>query len=312
MAARSNTQSNLAAYIALTISMALVGTSMTANKFIVGKVPVLLAGEIRMLIACAGAIVMVLLIEGRLPTLDRRTHITLFLQSFVGTVLFNTLVLYGVDMTTAAAGGIILASTPAVIAIMSWALGDRLSRFAWVGILLTIGGILVVNLMGVQEGDDARRPILGAVFIFAAVICESLYTLIGRSIAGRGSPLGNTAWYCIYGALTFLPLTVGDVRHTNFAAIPASAWIALLYMGLAVTIVAILLWYMGLRTVPASQAGAFTGAMPITAVLSAWLLLGELIQLPHIIGMTLIMIGIVMVARSRALMVERARLRLRR
>ncbi len=294
---------NLAAFAALALSMTFVGTGITANKFIAGEVPVLLAGEIRMAIAMLGALALVILTEGGLPKIDRETHITIFLQSFFGTVLFNTLVLYGVDMTTAAAGGMILASTPAVIAIFSWLLGDRLGRFAWIGILLTIGGVLVVNTIGVQEGHDARRPFLGAVLIFAAVVCESLYTLLGRRIAGKASPLGNTAWYCIYGAATFLPLIVIDLFSTDYGAIPTSAWVALVYMGIAVTIVAILLWYIGLRTVPTSQAGAFTGAMPIAAVLSAWLVLGEHIGWAHIVGMGLIVTGIVLVARSRSTVV---------
>lgn len=304
MARSDKQQSTLSAYAALAVSMALVGTSMTANKFIVGHIPVLLAGEIRMLIACIGIVALVLVIEGRLPRLDHRSHITLFLQSFFGTVLFNTLVLYGIDMTTAAAGGIILASTPAVIAIMSWFVGDRLGRIAWVGVLLIIGGVLVVNVLGVEQGHDARRPLLGAALIFAAVVCESLYTLIGRVIAGRTSPLGNTAWYCIYGAATFLPLVVGDIRRTNFAEVPTATWISLLYMGMAVTVVAIALWYVGLRVVPASTAGAFTGTMPITAVLSAWLVLGERIQWPHIAGMVCIVMGILLVAKSRGAGIE--------
>lgn len=93
--------------------------------------------------------------------------------------------------------------------------------------------------------------------------------------------------------------------------IPQSAWIAMIYMGAVPGALAVLLWFYGLRQVPASIAGAFTGVMPISAVLSAWLVLGEEMAWPHILGMVLIMIGIVMVARSRGRIVDRKSLRLR-
>jgi drug/metabolite transporter (DMT)-like permease len=67
-----------------------------------------------------------------------------------------------------------------------------------------------------------------------------------------------------------------------------------------------------LRHVPASIAGAFTGVMPITAVLSAWIVLGEAIRWPHLEGMVLIVLGIVLVAHSRGRQVERTIALLRR
>lgn len=301
----SSTNPNLLAYTALTLSMATVGTSMTANKFIVDHVPVMIAGFVRFLAASIFIISLTLVIEGKLPKLDPRTKVILALQTFFGSFLFTILTLYGVDMTTAMISGIILAATPAVVAVMSWVLGDRLSRIAWIGVLLTIGGVLVVNVLGSPGEDVARRPILGASLIFLAVISEALYTMFARLIAGVASPLGVTSWYSIYGALMFLPAALWVMRDVSFASFPVSAWIAMAYMGAVPGAIAVLMWFYGLRQVPTSIAGAFTGVMPIAAVLSAAIVLGEAMQWPHIVGMILIMIGIVMVARSRGRMVER-------
>lgn len=308
---KPNSSSQLMAFTALAVSMAMVGTSMTANKFIVGEVPVMLAGLIRFLAAAVLMLVLTLLIDGRLPRLTRQTQITLAAQTFFGSFLFTILTLYGVDMTTAMVSGIILAATPAVVAIMSWVLGDRLSRIAWIGVLLTIGGVLIVNVLASPGEDVARRPILGAVLIFLAVVAEALYTMFARLIAGEASPLGITSWYSLYGAVMFLPSALWVVRDFELNSIPTSAWTAMIYIGVAPGALAVLLWFYGLRQVPASIAGAFTGVMPISAVFSAWLVLGEEIAWPHILGMVLIILGIVMVARSRGRIVTRKSLRLR-
>lgn len=310
-AIKQDSSSPLGAYLALAVSMAMVGTSMTANKFIVGDVPVMIAGFVRFLAASIFIISLTLLIERKLPKLDRRTQVILAAQTFFGSFLFTVLTLYGVDMTTAMVSGIILAATPAVVAVMSWVLGDRLSRIAWIGVLLTIGGVLVVNLLGSPGEEVARRPLLGAILIFLAVVSEALYTMFARLIAGQATPLGITSWYSIYGAIMFLPPSLWVVRGFQIDSIPLSAWTAMMYMGAVPGALAVLLWFYGLRQVPSSIAGAFTGIMPISAVFSARLMLDEQIQWPHIIGMVLIMIGIVMVARSRGRMVERKLLRLR-
>lgn len=304
-AIKQNSSSQLMAYLALAISMAFVGTSMTANKFIVGEVPVMIAGLIRFLAATVFMCSLTMLIDGKLPQLDRRTKVTLAAQTFFGSFLFTVLTLYGVDMTTAMVSGIILAATPAVVAMMSWVLGDRLSRIAWAGVLLTIGGVLVVNVLGTPDDELARRPILGAILIFLAVVSEAAYTMFARLIAGNASVLGITSWYSIYGALMFLPPALWVAQGFDFGGIPQSAWLAMIYMGAVPGALAVLLWFYGLRQVPASIAGAFTGVMPISAVLSAWLVLGEKMAWPHVLGMILIMIGIVMVARSRGRIVER-------
>lgn len=302
---RIDPSTQLASFTALALSMAMVGTSMTANKFIVGDVPVMVAGLVRFLAATVFIVALTLLIDGKLPRLDMRTKLILAAQTFFGSFLFTVLTLYGVDMTTAMVSGIILAATPAVVAILSWLLGDRLSRVAWIGVLLTIGGVLVVNLLGAPGEDSARRPLLGALLIFLAVVSEALYTMFARLIAGHGSALGITSWYSIYGALMFLLPALWVLRGFDIGAIPASAWAAMCYMGAVPGALAVLLWFYGLRHVPASIAGAFTGVMPITAVLSAWLVLGEAIRWPHLAGMALIVLGIVLVAGSRGRRVER-------
>ena len=291
--------SQRAAYLALAISMGFVGTSMTANKFIVDDVPVMVAGFVRFLAASFFMVAITLLLEGPLPLLPARTRLLLAAQTFFGSFLFTILTLYGVQMTTAMVSGIILAATPAVVAVMSWIVGDRLARTAWLGVLITIGGVMVVNLLGAPGDDQAQRPLLGAALIALAVICKALYTMFARLIAESASIFGMTSWYSIYGALMFLPVALWQVPHTHVQNIPLSAWLAMIYMGAVPGALAVLLWFYGLRRVSPGIAGAFTGVMPITAVLSASLVLGEPIGWAHLVGMALIVCGIVLVARSR-------------
>lgn len=294
------TSERLPALVALATGMGIVGTSMTANKFIVGELPIMLASGARFAIASAVLLALVQLVEGGLPRIPARLHLVLVAQALVGVFGFNVFVLLGVDMTTATISGIITAMTPAVIAVISFALGDRLGPGAWLGVALTIGGVVLVNLLATPEEEAARRPLLGAALVFLAVVGEALYTVLGRQVATRMTPLAIATFICLYGLVMFLPFALWDLRGFDLGSAAISAWIAVAYLALVVTVFAFVIWFVGLRTIPASTAGAFTGMIPITAVLSAWLLLGEHIGWAHIAGIALVLAGILLVATSRA------------
>lgn len=293
------TSEQLPALVALASGMGIVGTSMTANKFIVGQLPIMLASGVRFAIASAVLLALVRLVEGGLPRIPARLHLVLVAQALVGVFGFNVLVLLGVDMTTATISGIITAMTPAIIAIISFALGDRLGPGAWLGVALTITGVILVNLLATPPEDAARRPLLGATLVFLAVVGEALYTILGRQVATRISPLSTATFICLYGLAVFLPFALWDLRQENLDEAAPSAWFAVIYLALVVTVFAFVIWFVGLRVVPASTAGAFTGMIPITAVLSAWLILDERIGWAHIAGIALVLSGILLVASSR-------------
>lgn len=293
------TSERLPALLALATGMGIVGTSMTANKFIAGEFPIMLASAVRFAIATAVLLVLVKLIDDGLPKIPRRLHGILAAQAFFGVFGFNVLVLLGVDMTTATISGIITAMTPAMIAIISFAMGDRLGTVAWAGVGLTIGGVVLVNLLATPPEEAARRPLLGAFLVLLAVIGEALYTVLGRQVATRMTPLSIATFICIYGLLMFLPFALWDLVGFDAGAAPASAWVAIVYLAIVVTVIAFVIWFVGLRTIQASTAGAFTGMIPITAVLSAWLILGEEIGWAHIAGIALVLTGILLVANAR-------------
>lgn len=299
MSSPTPTHGRLPALLALATGMGIVGTSMTANKFIVGHIPIMLASAIRFAIASAVLLVLVRLIEDRLPRIPARLHGVLIAQAFFGVLAFNVLVLIGVDMTTATLSGIITAVTPAMIAIISFTLGDRLDRMAWIGVVLTIGGVVLVNLLVSPPEEAAPRPLLGAILIFLAVIGEALYTILGRQVATIITPLSTATYICLYGLAMFLPFALWDLRGIEMASVPASTWIAIAYLAVVVTVFAFVIWFVGLRTIPASTAGAFTGMIPITAVLSAWLILNERVGWAHFAGIGLVLVGILMVATGR-------------
>jgi drug/metabolite transporter (DMT)-like permease len=288
---------NLTSYLALASAMFIVGTSVVASKIVVDTLPIFTGSAIRFLIAA----VILLAIVGRaggIPRLPARLHLIIALQALAGIVLFNALLMLGLDLTTAIASGIITSTTPAVIAMMSLALGDRLRLIGWIGVTLAVLGVVIVNLFGTADAGSATRPLLGATLVFLAVVGEALYTVLGKIAAPALKPVPMATLVTVYGFILFLPFAATDIAELHPSDVPLKGWLAIVYLALIVTVVAFALWFHGLQHVPASTAGAFTGMIPVGTIVATAIFLDEPVQPLHLAGMAVVIAGIVLVARG--------------
>ena len=282
----------------LALAMMLVGSSVVSAKFLVEQFPIFLGLGIRQVTATLIMLAIVLLVEKHLPRISKRDHGIVLLQSATGVVMFNVLLLAGVDRTTAAASGIITSTVPAWIALLSLVLGERTSRLTMIGIGMAVGGVLVVNIAGGDAGSDrASAPVLGGVLVMGAVIGEALFTVCGKALSGRVTPLANCFLVCVYGSAMFLPVALWQLPGFDFGQVAASGWIALAWSAGPVMIGAFFLWFTGLKVVPANSAAVYTGLIPISALVCSAIFLGERIGWPHVAGMGFVVAAILLVAR---------------
>ncbi len=291
----------LLARISMATAMMLVGSTVVSARFIVESFPILLALGIRQAVATLILIPIVLLTQGGLPRASWRDHWIVLLQTLTGVVLFNILLLIGVDLTTAATAGIITSTVPAVIAVISRFLGEQISRTTALGIALAIGGVLVVNIAGAVSGDgsgDAPNPVLGGILVFGAVVAEALFSIFGWRLSGRMTPITNCFLVCFYGMVMFAPFAIWYAPGFDFGEVPASGWLALAWSTGPVMIGAFFLWFSGLRVIPAGKAAVFTSLIPISAVACSAVFLGEHLGWAHAVGTACVIAAIVLVSRN--------------
>ncbi|MBI4172343.1 MAG: DMT family transporter [Actinobacteria bacterium] len=282
--------------------MAIVGSSVVVGKLVVARVPVFLIGGLRLAFACLVLVPALLLAERGRPRVGARDLAVLALQAFTGIFVFTTLLLFGLTLTSAAAGGIVTSTTPAVAGALSvLLLGERLTRARAGGIALAVLGVLAITL-GVPgtPGADGSSPVLGNLLVFGAVVGEALFIVCGKVAAARVAPLTAATTISVLGLLMFLPFAAWEAARFDFAGVTAADWAALAYYGLVVTVLAFVLWARGLAIVPASTAAAFTAVLPVSAVLLAYALLDEPFQWAHLAGGACVIAGIGLLAREGA------------
>lgn len=284
----------------LAASQLLVGTTVISAAYMAKAFPVFVGMAIRQTVALMLLVIIFRVLRLQLPKLTRRDHGIVLLQTITGVVLFNGFLMLGVERTTAAASGVITATLPAMIAVLSLALGERISRLTVYGIMVAMVGLVIVNLPGdAATSSQAPAPLLGGGLVMAAVVCEALFTIIGKSLVHKVTPLQNCLLLCAYGSAMLLPLAIWQLPNASFADAPLSGWLAIIWSAGPVMVGATSLWFGGLKFIPASAAAVYTGLIPVSAVLLSFALLGEAISWKHVIGMALVILAVVLVARPR-------------
>jgi drug/metabolite transporter (DMT)-like permease len=292
------------AFGCLALSMSLVGSYVGLSKQLVLIFPIFLLAWLRFGIGGLAMLHWLRKPASELP-MTAQTKKLVFLESFLGNFLFSICMLYGISLTSAVAAGVIMASIPAAVALMSWAfLRERVSGRTWLAVACAVLGIALVTLSKSEQtmpissrpsGDLAtKNALLGNLLIFGAVLCEAAYAVIGKKLTGSLGPKRITALINLWGFALVTPLGIWQAWQFNFSSVSGGAWVLLVFYALAASIWTVWLWMTGLKTVPAAQAGVFTVMLPITAAAVGVLLLGERMNGLQIAAFGVAIIGVIL------------------
>lgn len=289
---------------ALALAMTFVGTNVGIGKTMVAVMPVAVFATWRFLIAIVALAPRYRLSLMRRVSARQWTH--LFIQTFFGTFLFTLLMLTGVQKTTATSAGVITATLPACVALLSWlVLREKPARRTLVCIGLAILGVALLNVSRPETstaGTDTSLPSawLGNALVLGAVACEAVYVIVSKRIAAELDAIDICAYTHLLGALLMLPLGAVALFSTDYSAVTAGHWALVIWYGLAASVFSFFLWMRGIRHVSAQVAGVFTAMVPVSATAYGVIFLGERLTLAQGAALALTVAGIVLAALPTA------------
>lgn len=291
------------AYAALALSMGLVGSYVALSKPLVAVFPVFLLAWLRFGI---GGLAMWQWLRkpDDEPSMSPRTRLLLFLESFLGNFLFSICMLFGVRLTTAVAAGVVMSAIPAVVAILSWVfLREHIGRRTMAAIACAALGI---GLFSLQKNHPATLeapgetfwglplPVWGNLLVFAAVVCEASYVVIGKRLTDGLGPKRISAIINLWGFAMVTPLGLWAAWHFDFGNVSPALWFLLLFYGMAASVWTVWLWMTGLKTIPASRAGVFTVMLPVSAAAIGVLFMGERLSGIQLLAFGIALLGVVL------------------
>jgi drug/metabolite transporter (DMT)-like permease len=217
--------------------------------------------------------------------------------------VYNVLFLYGLLLAPASDGAIIVPGlAPILTVVLAWpVLRERVSRWGAAGLITALAGLLLVMRPG--GGQDPSR-LLGDLLFFLGAFCWAIYSVIGKAATARFTPLRATLYGSVAGTMMLLPFAIVERGWTPLAASPPSAWLSVLYLAVFGTVLAFVFFYEGVSRVGAGRAASFAFLVPIFGVASSVVILGEDLAASTIAGGALVLLGLWLVQREPASIVE--------
>jgi drug/metabolite transporter (DMT)-like permease len=247
----------------------------------------------RHLVASAAFLAFLSLRGGRvLP--DRRDVGWFLLLGGSGIFVYHTALNAGELRVSAGATSLIIASAPAITALLArWITNERMPVAGWLGSLASFAGVALIAL---GDADGLRfDPYAG--FVLLAAFATSTYFVLQQRMFARYRAVEVTAfvtWGGTVPMLLFLPGLPADLADA-----PLRSWLASGYTGLFPSAVAYTLFAFAQVRAPVTQVTSLLYSVPVFSLLLSWWWLGEVPSSLTLLGGAVAIGGIAVVQRAR-------------
>lgn len=273
----------------------IVATLLWSGNYIAGRIlavvlPPLLLNGIRWVISFLLLWGILIFQRRRLPLF--RHWKPLLVLGITGMFAFSSLTYLGLKTVPAAQAGMISGSIPVAILVLSvFVLKERPTVLGWVGVVLSVFGVFV--LLGLSNDGSNFVFSDGDAALIVAAVSWGLYTVLGKHYGALLDPLTMTAGAAFYGAVPsalagVLMWPAGGIRMTSVA------WVSLVYVSTMASVVAYLVWTLGVESVGASRSAPFMNLLPIWTVVLGVILLHEQVTANEWVGGSITILGAVL------------------
>ena len=267
-----------------------------SSNFVLGRILVQNLPPFTITTARFGIALVILLIllkiKGQLKWPDKDLLVKITLLGFTGIFGFNTILYIGLKYTTAVNSTIINAFNPVVMAVMStlW-LQETLSARQIVGLFISFIGIFIIAVKGSWQVMLSLGFNTGDIIIFFDTIVWAFFTVLSKKVMSRLSPLETTTYANFAGVLFLIPAMLSEWGGEIPMFTPVHS-LMLLYLGVFASVIAFLWWNKGVSEIGPTRAAAFYNLIPVYAAILAYFILGERLQLYHLIGGIMVLSGV--------------------
>jgi drug/metabolite transporter (DMT)-like permease len=217
-----------------------------------------------------------------------------FILAFTGVVASGGLFYVGLRLTTASNAGILSATTPLWVTVLSWLfLGERLKLVNVTGVVLSCVGLVTILCQGSVANLLQRSLNWGDVLILVGQLNWAVYTVYSRVALANRSPAATTASAYLVGAVVVLPAFFLEAPFTQAFVFSPMLVVALCYL-CVLSPLANLLYYQSLTRLSPHRAAVFMNLTPIIVLTLSALFLGEQITAVHVLGTGLVIGGVVL------------------
>jgi len=211
------------------------------------------------------------------------------LLGLLGNTLFHGLLVSGVHRTSPGHAALIVALSPVLAALLARVLhGEAVSARRGAGIGLGFLGVALI----VARGDPGSTSLLGDLLCLGASLSWALYTVIGKPLLARATPLAVTTWATLLGVIPLLPFGAPGLHDVRWSELTLGQWLLLAYLSTGTIALANLLWYVALARTSTTRVVGFSFLIPLVATTIAILAGQETLTVSLVGGAAAVLAGV--------------------
>lgn len=280
-------------YIKLLLTAVFWGGTFIAGRLIATSVHPVSAAFLRFAIASLCLFLLVVRKEGRLPDLAGNQIGPLLLLGLTGVFSYNILFFSGLQHIEAGRASLIIAINPIVISLLSAIIfKEALNWVKGLGICISVVGAMVV----ISKGQLLRMAGFGVgtgeLLILGCVASWVSYTLIGKVVLARLSPLTVVAYSAFAGTLLLLIPALYSGLLTDIGHYSTLDWFSIVYLGFFGTVLGFVWYYQGIERIGPMKASVFINFVPISAMILSFFILHETLTLTLVMGGAMVIMGV--------------------
>ncbi len=222
--------------------------------------------------------------------IQKEDRMRIALSGFLGITLYFAIENIGVSMTSSSNSALIVASFPAVTTLLEFFIYHSKPNIKKVlGIILAIIGVAVLTQINV---DGNSKSMLGNIILIGAGIVWAFYNFITRDLTNKYSAMTLTYYQMLTGFTFFLPFVIIEGKTWRMPTMTSAS--ALIYLSVGCSIVAFLLYNLGLRKLSASISVSLMNLVPVLGLIFSILILHESVSTVQILGGVIVIIGVIL------------------
>ena len=277
------------------------GSTFLAIRVGVREVPPLILAAMRFLVA--GLVLYGWMIARGERSPNARQWMAASLISILIFVLDYGLLFWAEQRVPSGIAAVMLAMIPVFMALSEiiFLRTQRLTFRLALALLIGIGGVAVLVSRSLNLGGTPVDSV-GAVALIVASMSWSVSSVFARKLPLPDSKVMSSGAQMLAGGV-FLTLTaaaLGEFRNFHPSAVSRGAWLALLYLIVAGSIIGFTAYVWLIHHESPTKVGTYAYVNPVVAVLVGYFLGGEALGLRTILGTVFVLISVLVITTTPA------------
>jgi len=288
-------------FLAFAIIYFVWGSTFLAIRVGVREVPPFLLAAMRFLVA--GLVLYGWMIARGERSPSGREWMSASLLAVLIFVVDYGLLFWSEQRVASGIAAVMMATIPAFMALSEiiFLRTQRLTVRLTLALLIGIGGVAVLISRSLNLGG-APIDRVGAIALIVASMSWSVASALTRKLPLPHSKVMSSGAQMLAGGV-FLALTaaaLGEFRNFHPSAISRGAWLSLLYLIVAGSIIGFTAYVWLIHHESPTKVGTYAYVNPVVAVLVGYFLGGETLGLRTILGTLFVLISVVVITTTRA------------